>query len=138
MREISRKEARIEAYEILFETEFRQDEDINDIYSKACEVRELQDNEYTKELYFGVLNYKADIDSLIEDHTKGWKVSRISLPALCAMRICVFEMKYLKLPYTISINEAIEITKAYDDDKTRAFVNGVLNGIKNSLSEEAQ
>lgn len=137
MREISRKEARIEAYEILFETEFRQDEDINDIYSKACEVRELQDNEYTKELYFGVLNYKADIDSLIEDHTKGWKVSRISLPALCAMRICVFEMKYLKLPYTISINEAIEITKAYDDDKTRAFVNGVLNGIKNSLSEEA-
>ena len=138
MREISRKEARIEAHEILFETEFRQDEDINDIYSKACEVRELQDNEYTKELYFGVLNYKADIDSLIEDHTKGWKVSRISLPALCAMRICVFEMKYLKLPYTISINEAIEITKAYDDDKTRAFVNGVLNGIKNSLSEEAQ
>lgn len=138
MREISRKEARIEAYEILFETEFRQDEDINDIYSKACEVRELQDNEYTKELCFGVLNYKADIDSLIEDHTKGWKVSRISLPALCAMRICVFEMKYLKLPYTISINEAIEITKAYDDDKTRAFVNGVLNGIKNSLSEEAQ
>ncbi|MCI5512964.1 MAG: transcription antitermination factor NusB [Clostridia bacterium] len=138
MREISRKEARIEAYEILFETEFRQDEDINDIYSKACEIRELQDNEYTKELYFGVLNNKADIDSLIEDHTKGWKVSRISLPALCAMRICVFEMKYLKLPYTISINEAIEITKAYDDDKTRAFVNGVLNGIKNSLSEEAQ
>lgn len=138
MREISRKEARIEAYEILFEAEFRQDEDINDIYSKACEIRELQDNEYTKELYFGVLNNKADIDSLIEDHTKGWKVSRISLPALCAMRICVFEMKYLKLPYTISINEAIEITKAYDDDKTRAFVNGVLNGIKNSLSEEAQ
>lgn len=138
MREISRKEARIKAYEILFETEFRRDEDINDIYSKACEIRELQDNEYTKELYFGVLKYKADIDSLIEDHTKGWKVSRISLPALCAMRICVFEMKYLKLPYTISINEAIEITKAYDDDKTRAFVNGVLNGIKNSLSEEAQ
>lgn len=138
MREISRKEARIEAYEILFETEFRQDEDINDIYSKACEIRELQDNEYTKELYFGVLNNKADIDSLIEGHTKGWKVSRISLPALCAMRICVFEMKYLKLPYTISINEAIEITKTYDDDKTRAFANGVLNSIKNSLSEEAQ
>jgi N utilization substance protein B len=34
------------------------------------------------------------------------------------------------VPATVAINEAIELSKKYDDDKARSFVNGVLNGIK--------
>ena len=37
------------------------------------------------------------------------------------------------IPHTVSINEALEIVKKYDDPKSRAFTNGVLNNIKEKL-----
>ena len=137
MSNISRKEARTLVYELLFETEFRGDESPDDIYAMASEVRDLPANDYIKTVYFGVIEKKDEIDALIEKYAKGWKINRISRSALCAMRISVYEMKYIKdVPFSVSINEAIETTKAYDEVKTKGFVNGVLNGIKDEIIQE--
>ena len=45
------------------------------------------------------------------------------------MRISVYEMHYAEIPYTISINEAVEIAKKYDHDQAPTFINGILNAI---------
>ena len=43
-------------------------------------------------------------------------------------------MKYCEdIPFTVSINEAVELSKKFDDDKAPAFINGVLNGIAEEL-----
>jgi len=40
-------------------------------------------------------------------------------------------MKYMEdIPHSVSINEAIEIAKAYGDEESRRFINGVLSSIK--------
>ena len=53
------------------------------------------------------------------------------------MRLCVYEMLYRDdIPVNVSLNEAIELSKTFDEPKAKTFVNGVLNGIKNRL--EAQ
>ena len=50
------------------------------------------------------------------------------------MRLAVYEMLFEeKIPSSVSINEAIELTKKFDDPKAKAFVNGVLNSVKNEL-----
>ena len=50
-----------------------------------------------------------------------------------------FEMKYMDdIPAAVSINEAIELVKTYDDPKMRTFVNGVLHGTKTELEAAAQ
>jgi N utilization substance protein B len=50
------------------------------------------------------------------------------------MRLAVYEMLFEeKIPNSVSINEAIELTKKFDDPKAKAFVNGVLNSVKNEL-----
>ena len=50
------------------------------------------------------------------------------------LRLCVYEMLYEKdIPYSVSINEAVELTKKFDDDKARPFVNGILNSVKCEL-----
>ncbi len=131
---IIRKEARTAVYELLFETEFRHDEAPEQIFDTAVEVRELPTDDYVKTVYFGVLENKEAIDELIEKYSKGWKIDRISRAALCAMRICIYEMLHVKnIPVNVSINEAIELTKGYDEEKTRGFVNGVLNGVKDHI-----
>ena len=55
------------------------------------------------------------------------------------IRLCVYEMIYVKdIPNAVAINEAIELSKKYDDEKARSFVNGVLGSIKNELDANAE
>ena len=55
------------------------------------------------------------------------------------LRLAVYEMLYEKeIPYSVSINEAVELAKKFDDDKARPFINGILNSVKNDLEAEAK
>ena len=48
--------------------------------------------------------------------------------------LAVYEMLFEdKIPNSVSINEAVELTKKFDDPKAKAFVNGVLNSVKNEI-----
>ena len=139
MAQMTRKEAREEAFRLLFETEFRSDEDAATIYATSVENREVCENDYVKTVYFGVCEHLEEIDACMMRHSNGWKVSRITPVSRSAIRLCIFEMKYMDdIPAAVSINEAIELVKTYDDPKMRTFVNGVLHGAKVELEAAAQ
>ena len=39
------------------------------------------------------------------------------------------------IPAPVSINEALDLCREFDDDKARPFVNGVLNAVKDTLAQ---
>ncbi|MBQ8817923.1 MAG: transcription antitermination factor NusB [Clostridia bacterium] len=134
MTKISRREAREILLGLLFETEFRSDEDVNGVFALAIEDRELPDDEYISRGYFGIYDNIEEIDGVIGKHSNGWKPERMSKLSRSVLRLCVYEMLYEEgIPYSVSINEAVELTKKFDDDKARPFVNGILNSVKNEL-----
>ena len=133
-KQLKRKEAREEAFRLLFETEFQQDPDPVMIYGLAVKTRELSDDAYVKDVYFGVREHLDEIDELFAKYAKGWKPERISPVSRSAVRLSIYEMLYREdVPNTVSINEAIELVKKFDDPSARAFVNGILNGVKDEL-----
>lgn len=74
------------------------------------------------------------IDSYIEKYSKGWKVSRIGKVELAIMRLAIYEMLEREdVPNASAINEAIELSKLYCEDKSSAFVNGILGNIQKEL-----
>lgn len=134
---MNRREARQAAFELLFETEFKTDEAREAIYALSTDNREIENDPYVYDAYFGVGEHLAELDELINRHAKGWKTSRISKVSRSILRLCVYEMLYCKdIPINVSINEAIELAKSFDEEKARPFVNGVLNGIKDEISEK--
>ncbi len=133
---VTRKEARELVVELLFETEFKTDENSKEIYAISCENREIPDDEYIKGVYFGVHEHLEKIDKIIGESAKGWKTHRLSKLSRSVLRLAVYEMLYMDIPYSVSINEAVEITKKFDDPKARPFVNGVLNAVKDKLVAE--
>lgn len=138
MAKISRREAREILAGLLFETEFRADEDINSIFALACEDRDIPDEDYIRRGYFGIYDNAQQIDDMIGKHSKGWKTERMTRLSRSVLRLCVYEMLFEKdIPYSVSINEAIELTKKFDDEKARPFVNGILNSVKNELESLA-
>ena len=135
MAKLTRKEAREEALRLLFETEFQEEPDPVVIYGLAVNTREFSDDAYVKDVYFGVREHLEEIDEIFSRHAKGWKPSRISPVSRSAVRLSIYEMLYREdVPSVVSINEAIELVKKFDDPSARAFVNGVLNGAKDEIA----
>ena len=119
--------------ELLFEKEFNMDVTAEETYRLAEESRELENDKYLTNTYFGVLDNLDEIDGIISQHAIGWKTKRMSKVSLSVMRIAVYEMMKTDVPFTVSINEAVELSKKFDDDKAPAFVNGVLNAVAEQL-----
>lgn len=139
MSEIKRREARELVVGLLFEIEFKTDEDVLEIYNLSVEDRDIPEDDYIKRAYFGVCEHREQIDELIGKNARGWKVSRISKLSRSILRLSVYEMLFEeKIPKSVSINEAVELTKKFDDPKAKAFVNGILNSIKNELEGNSE
>lgn len=138
MAKMTRKEAREEAFRLLFETEFRNEEP-TEIFSLSEENREVAENAYIRKVYFGVREHLEEIDEMIVRHSNGWKPSRISPVSRSALRLCIYEMLYMDdIPANVSLNEAIELVKTYDEEKMKGFVNGLLNSAKNEIEAAKQ
>lgn len=131
---MDRRKAREAVMGLLFEKEFNKEETAEEVYRLAEDAREIENDKYLTETYFGVLDNLEEIDALISSRSIGWKTNRMTKVSLSVMRIAAYEMKYCDdIPFNVSINEAIELCKKFDDDKAPAFVNGVLNGIAEDL-----
>ncbi len=136
---IKRREARELVVALLFETEFKTEESVSDIYTLSVENREIPNDSYIKRAYFGVCENKEQIDELIGKNARGWKTTRLSKLSRSVMRLAVYEMLFEeKIPNSVAINEAIELTKKFDDPKAKAFVNGVLNSVKNEIEASGE
>ena len=134
MATISRKEARQAVFELLFAAEFQNALTAEELFASEKEARELSDDAYLRDAFFGVLSHKEELDALINRHAKGWKIERISRVSRSILRLAVFEMLYLSdIPLNVSMNEAVELSKTFDEEKARSFVNGVLSGVKNEI-----
>lgn len=92
---------------------------------------------FFKVLVEGVRVNRVEIDSLIEKHSKNWKVSRMSLVDRNVMRIAVFEMLNCSdVPVKVSINEAIDIGKKFGTEESGSFINGILDSIHKDLKDK--
>ena len=133
---MNRKEARENAFLLLYEGVSKKDESAEEILQKATEERELKVNDYVKDVFFGVYQNAETLENEIAKNLVGWKKERVSLVSMAILRLGAYEILYREdIPPKVSINECIELSKKYDDEKTYIFVNGVLNAI---AKEKAQ
>ena len=130
---MTRKQAREEAFILVFEKEFN-DNGIEDILDAAAEARDLVPDDYINTVFKGVYENLEELDMLISESSVGWNIKRISKTALCIMRLAIFEMKYLDdIPVSVSINEAVELCKKYATENDASFVNGILSTVAKAL-----
>ena len=133
---MQRKIARENAFILIFESICKKDETAEEIFQKATEVRGLEFDDYVKNVFFGSYENSAKIDETIDAHIQGWKKDRLSPVSKAVLKLGCYEIMFLEdIPVRVSINEAIELSKKYDDEKAYSFVNGVLNSIGREFSE---
>lgn len=153
----SRHEAREWALQFLFQSEFNRDESLDEGFrlfwehlnetaaapaggtdSKEHRFR-TKSRQFAEELARGVIAHHQEIDPLIAKHAENWEIDRMGTVDRNAMRIAVFEMLYRNdIPPVVSINEAVELAKAYSSIESGKFVNGILDRIRKGLDRPAR
>ena len=128
---MKRKRSREIAMELLFSMEISKNSYEQTIES-FIENYEMDlktiDLEYIKKVMKSVTDYKEEIDEIIKSSLINWTIERVSKVNLIIVRLAIAEMLYIDdVPEVVAINEAIELTKKYSDDKSVSFVNGALD-----------
>lgn len=85
---------------------------------------------FAEELARGVSLHREAIDALITSASEHWRIERMSLVDRNVLRIAIYEMLHCPdIPPKVSINEAVELGKAFGTGDSSAFINGILDHI---------
>ena len=85
-------------------------------------------------LCFGVWRNQDELDRAIAALSENWQVERMGKVEVTLLRLAMFELTRQKdVPPKVAINEAIELSKQFGDDKSRGFVNGILDAAAKAL-----
>ena len=96
---------------------------------------EIRKDNYISATYFGVTQKLSEIDTLIENASENWKPDRISRVSRSILRLAVYELLYIDdIPPKVTINEAVELAKRFDDDNGYTFINGILGAVVQKLT----
>ena len=137
MAAMTRRQAREAVFELLFETEFTAERTPEETLALALEQREMAEDAYVRSAYLGAMEHRAVLDTLLGRYSNGWRTDRMSRGSRAVLRLGTYEMLYCDdIPSSVSLNEAVELAKKFDDPKARAFINGVLNSVKNEIEEK--
>lgn len=133
---MNRKLSREKTMELLFGMTLSKDtiEEVVEGFVENYEenIKEI-DLTYVKQALIGIEKHKEEIDKAIEVNLHNWKIDRISKVNLSILRLATYELLYdEEVPRNVAINEALEIARRYSDEKSVAFINGVLDKIKES------
>ena len=80
----------------------------------------------------GVLDILEQVDAIITEHSKNWKLTRMAATDRSVLRLATWEILEKAAPPKVIINEAIDLAKKYGTEHSGAFVNGILDAITKS------
>ncbi len=128
MRSYAREVAFCKLYTFLISGEF--DGDFSQFDQDKLTEEDLS---FAKMLVDGAIANKVDLDIVIAEHSRQFKLSRIYRLDLAALELALYELKNLDTPKAVVINEAVGFAKKYSTDKSVSFVNGVLSAIAKEI-----
>lgn len=114
----------------MFGVEFNEEDEMPQqlkLYFDQLEDAKEKDLEYIRTKAQQIAQKIPEIDRMVNEHTKGWKTTRMNKVDLSILRVAVYEMQWDDdVPVGVAIDEAVELAKKYSGEDGPSFVNGVL------------
>ena len=104
------------------------------IYNNTVNIN--GDITFVRELVLGVIEHQEEINKIANKYLKQWSIDRLGLTDAAIMKIAIFELLYTNTPNKVCIDEAIELSKDFSDEKVVGMINGVLDKIYHNELEE--
>lgn len=108
------------------------DVDIDYLIKEQLEI----ENDFVKDMVNGVIKNQEKLNELANKYLNNWEISRLNKVDQAIISLGIYELLYTETPSIVAINEAIELSKKYSDEKVTKMINAVLDGIFKNEKEE--
>ena len=102
--------------------------DVENIISEQLE----ESNKFVSELVNGVISKRDEIDEIANKYLEDWNISRLGFTDQAIIRMGIYEIMWSDTPDVTCIDEAVELSKEYSDEKVCKMINGVLDKVYHS------
>lgn len=126
---LSRTDARKKAMTILYQISLYEKNKISYDFDEVIKENLDSIDNFVLELVHGVIDNKSNIDELADKYLDNWELRRLGLTDQAIIRIAIYELLYTDIDGKVAIDEAINISKEYSDEKVVKMINGVLDKI---------
>lgn len=125
---MARRAAREAAMRLLYGLSFKAQGEGEDFAEMRLEHNlNEKDAEYVQAVLEGCQAHLPEMDRIIRERARGWRFDRLSRVDLSVLRLALYEILYRPdIPESVSVNEGVELAKKYGNEKSGAFVNGIL------------
>lgn len=121
-------------YQVYIFQDSKQEYDVKELIKEQLEV----ENEFVNELIFNVMENQNKINKIANKYLVDWNINRLSKVDKAILSIGIYELIYTKTPSVVAINEAVELSKKYSDEKVTKMLNAVLDKIYHSEEIDEQ
>jgi len=81
----------------------------------------------------------AELLAIIEPILKNWDADRVAIMDMILIKMALIElMTFSSIPTKVTLNEFVEIAKSYSTDKSKDFINGILDRLMKKLDKEGK
>lgn len=82
------------------------------------------------------LKIDDDIEKYVIPNLIKWDKERIAVVDMIFIKMCLAEVMYFEtIPCNVALNEYLELSKEYSTDKSREFINGIMDKVIKDLQE---
>lgn len=135
-----RRKGRVLAFQVLYGLSFVPPHGgwtCDRIYNQSPAVMRETDEElilYARDMLLGIWRSLEELDEVIKNYSKHWKIERIAKVELAILRLAVYELMHKPdIPLKVGINEGIELAKKFGDGNSRNFINGILDAVARDI-----
>ena len=117
---------------------------------KTLPIEELEDvkqhypdddtvKEFGEQLFLKVQSKEEELEEIIEPVLENWDMERLAMVDTICLKMAIAELLYFPtIPVKVTINEYVELVKNYSTDKSREFINGILDKVMNELKDKGR
>ncbi len=91
---------------------------------------------FAKQLVCGVTSRREELDALLVEHSRNWRIPRMAVVDRNILRLAAYELLRTATPTSVILDEAIELARRFGDQPSPAFVNGVLDAIAHATRRD--
>ena len=126
---MTRHEQRYKAMTILYQADLYDNNNISYNIEDIIDEQLEEKNKFVKTLVMGVIKERKEIDKFFNKYLENWDISRLGYTDQAILRIGIYEILHTDTPDITCIDEAIELSHEYSDDKVSKMINGVLDKV---------
>ena len=129
---MTRHEQRYKAMTILYQAFLYDSNNISYNINDIIDTQMEEKNKFIEMLVNGVIKTRDKLDELANKYLDNWDINRLGFTDQAILRIGIYEILNTETPDVTCIDEAVELSKEYSDDKVCKMINGVLDKVYHS------